>query len=395
MNLDDYKFNEVRDVRWESISCEDRNIKFRKNKRKSFFSRFLKFTAFIIIASISGGISGAYVVERMYNSNNKQYVMPQSNHNYDSSNSGTIALNANAINKVADTVGPAVVGVNSKGESFWGSVDNSTGSGIIFDPNGYIVTNYHVIAGATKLTVKLSNGKVLPAKLVGQDSRSDLAVIKIDANNLPTAKFGDSSKVRVGDLAVAIGNPLGEEFAGSVTAGIISALNRTMKYDGAIYKVLQTDAAINPGNSGGPLVNENGEVIGINSLKLGASADAEGMGFAISINEAKTIIEDLMNNGKVKRPALGVLGQTVSSRDGSIKGFYVNEVIQSSGAADAGVKPTDIIIEVEKQKVESFEDLAEILDKHKIGDKVSCKIWRDGTTVELNIALKEVKDKNN
>lgn len=392
--MDDYKFNEVKDVRWESISPEDGNIKFRRNKKKSFFGRFLKAIIFIIIASISGGVSGAYVVNNIYNSNGGKYVIPQNNQGYIGDTLKSSNLYGSAINKIADNVGPAVVGVSNTGESFWGTVDKGAGSGIIFDSNGYIVTNYHVIEGAAKVTVKLSNGKVFPAKLVGYDKRSDIAVIKIEGTNLPTAIFGDSTKVRVGDLAVAIGNPLGEEFAGSVTAGIISALNRTMKYDGAIYKVLQTDAAINPGNSGGPLVNEDGEVIGINSLKIGSESNAEGMGFAIAINEAKTIIDALMNDGKVKRPALGVLGQTVSSRDGSIKGFYVNEVVEGSGAAAAGVKPTDIVIGIDNQKVESFEDLAEALDKRKIGDSVSCKIWRDGATVELTITLKEVKETN-
>ncbi|MEW9096719.1 MAG: trypsin-like peptidase domain-containing protein [Clostridiaceae bacterium] len=392
--MDDYKFNEVKDVRWESINPEDGNIKFRKNKRKPSFSRFLRFVAFIIIASISGGVSGVYVVNRKYNANQGNYGAQQNSEISTDYTSQKLNYTGNAISKAADMVGPAVVGVSNKGETFWGTIDQGVGSGIIFDPNGYIVTNYHVIEGAKEVTVKLSNGKVYPAKLVGYDKRTDLAVIKIDAKNLPTAKFGDSSKVKVGDVAIAIGNPLGEEFAGSVTAGIISALNRTMKHDGAIYKVLQTDAAINPGNSGGPLVNENGEVIGINSLKIGAEANAEGMGFAIAINEAKVIIDALMSDGKVKRPSLGVVGQTVSSRDGKIKGFYVNEVVPGSGAAAAGIKPTDIITELDNVKVNGFDDLAEILDKRKIGDKVSCKIWRDGSTKELNITLKEVKETN-
>lgn len=388
--MDEFKSNEVKDVRWESIGSEDVNIKFRKNKRPISIRGFFKVVALILIAAITGGLSGAYVIKKYNKSNTNNY---QSS-NLSQNNTSSVESPKNAINKVAEAVGPAVVGINNKGENFWGTVNQGSGSGIIFDPNGYIVTNYHVVQGASKVYVKLSSGKVFEAKLVGYDARSDLAVIKINANNLPTAKFGDSSKVRVGDMAIAIGNPLGEEFAGSVTAGIVSAVNRKMQYEGSIYNVLQTDAAINPGNSGGALCNENGEVIGINSLKIGAEANAEGMGFAITINEAKGIIDSLMNYGKVKRPALGVLGQSVSSRDGKIQGFYVNEVVPGSGAAIAGVKPTDIITEVDNTKVTSFEDLAAILDKHKIGDSVPCKIWRDGSTIQAKIKLSEMKETN-
>lgn len=390
--MDDYKFNEVKDVRWESINPDEGNIKFRKDKRYSRARRFLKVIAFVLIAIVSGSISGYYVVDKKINNIEKNEVYKGSPivNKEEFSNK----VSKSSITKVAENVGPAVVGISNKSENFWGQIDNDSGSGIIFKPDGYIVTNYHVIKGADQVTVKLSSGKVFPAKIVGYDERSDLAVIKIEANNLPTAKFGDSSKVNVGDLAIVIGNPLGEEFAGSVTAGIISALNRRVEHQGAIYKVLQTDAAINPGNSGGALCNENGEVIGINSLKIGATANVEGMGFAISINETKEIIDSLMNYGKVKRPSLGVMGQTVASRDGKIKGFYVNEVILGSGAAKSGIKPTDVIIELNGKKVEKFDDMAQILEQHKIGDTIKCKIWRNGETKQVNVILSELKDLN-
>ncbi|MBV1816690.1 PDZ domain-containing protein [Clostridium cochlearium] len=390
--MDDYKFNEIKDVRWESINPDKGNIKFRNNKSHSRIKKFLKLVAFILIAVISGSISGYYVVDKKINNieNSETYK----GNPIISEKTPMKSTDKSSITRVAESVGPAVVGISNKSENFWGEVDKGSGSGIIFKPDGYIVTNYHVIEGASQVTVKLSSGKVFPAKIVGYDKRSDLAVIKIEANNLPTAKFGDSSKVNVGDLAIVIGNPLGEEFAGSVTAGIISALNRRVEHGGAIYKVLQTDAAINPGNSGGALCNENGEVIGINSLKIGATANVEGMGFAISINEAKEIIDSLMNYGKVKRPSLGVMGQTVVSRDGEIRGFYVNEVISGSGAAKSGIKPTDVIIELNGKKVQEFDDIAQILEQHKIGDTVKCKVWRNGTTKEVNIILSELKDLN-
>lgn len=381
--MDDYKYNEVTDVNFEEVDPRNSNIKFKKKNRNR--NQFFKSIAIIVISALSGALGGAYIVQKHQgNQNNKESAITQQNQ------ISTKQIPKNAITTVAETVGPAVVGINNKGETFWGDIEQGSGSGIIFEPNGYIVTNYHVISGASKVTVKLSTGKVFPAKLVAADKRSDLAVIKIDATNLPVAKFGDSSKVRVGDLAIAIGNPLGEEFAGSVTSGIISALNREMQYDGAIYKVLQTDAAINPGNSGGALCNENGEVIGINSLKIGSEANAEGMGFAIASNEAKSIIDSLMNYGKVKRPALGVMGQAVSYKNGEVKGFYVSEVIEGSGASKAGIKPTDIITEVDKTKINSYEDLAGILDNHKIGDTISIKIWRSGNTITKNLILSEM-----
>ena len=234
----------------------------------------------------------------------------------------------------------------------WDTSEGS-GSGIIFKSDGFIITNYHVIEGATEIKVKLSNDNVLKATVVGTDAISDLAVIKVEASNLPIAKFGDSSKVKVGDLAIAIGNPLGEQFSGTVTAGIISALDRRINIvdkktgEQTIYKVIQTDAAINPGNSGGALCNIYGEVIGINSLKINSASGTDGMGFAINTNEAKEIINDLMTYGKVIRPAIGIYGGTaISVGNDGVEGVYVQEVVRGSGAAVAGIMPTDIIIEI-------------------------------------------------
>lgn len=393
--MDDSKFDEIKDVKWHSINSEEGKIKFTNRKNRTKLINFIKGITFVLIASVSGGISGAYIIDKKYSNknytpSNQSLIQPKE----EGAQTKTADIPKNSITKVAETVGPAVVGISNKAEGFFGLQDVGSGSGIIFDPNGYIVTNNHVIEGAAKVTIKLSSGKILNASVVGADPRSDLAVIKVDAQNLPTAKFGDSSKVKVGDVAIAIGNPLGEEFAGSVTAGIVSALNRRIQYGGTIYKVLQTDAAINPGNSGGPLCNEAGEIIAINSLKMGAEQNAEGMGFAISINEAKSIIKSLMDYGKVTRPSLGIYGQDVISEKNNIQGVYVREVVIGSGADVAGIKPTDIILELDKKKITKFENLADVLDKHKIGDIVICKIWRSGKTIDVNITLSEVKEKN-
>lgn len=393
--MDDNRENRIKDVKWQSVENATGGIKFTNSRKKARLKSLAKGVTFILIAAVSGGISGAYVSNKRYSDKgytqiNQSLIEPKNQDNQ----TKIADTSKNSITKVAEMVGPTVVGISNKAEGYFGLQDVGSGSGIIFDPNGYIVTNNHVIEGASKITVKFSSGKILAAKLVKADSRSDLAIIKVEAQNLPTAKFGDSSKVKVGDTAIAIGNPLGQEFSGSVTAGIISALNRKIQYGGAIYKVLQTDAAISPGNSGGPLCNSAGEVIGINSLKLGADQNAEGMGFAISINEAKSIINSLMSYGKVSRPFLGIYGQSVVSQQNKVQGVYVNEVVKESGAASAGIKPTDIIVELDNKKIVRFEDLSDVLDKHKIGDSIKCKVWRNGKTIEVNIVLSDVKEKN-
>ncbi len=381
-----------KDVEWQDAdNGETGRIEIRSCNKKKKKDSALKVIAFVLIALFSGGVSGSYVANRIASQTYNYSNTSQNSGNSGSSTASAEKASITAINEVAENVGPAVVGIVISGNTSSPlTSDSFSGSGIIFDSNGYIVTNNHVIEGATTISVKLSSGKSLGAKVVGTDTRSDLAVIKVDAVNLPVAVLGDSSDVKVGDLAIAIGNPLGEEFAGTVTAGIISALNRTIQYEGSVYKVLQTDAAINPGNSGGALCNSAGEVIGINSLKIGSSENAEGLGFAISINEAKDIIDSLMSTGKVTRPYLGIYGATVVAGNNSVEGVYVKEVVAGSGAAAAGIKPTDIITELDGQKVTEFENISAILDKHKVGDVVTCIIQRAGKTITVNIALSEM-----
>ncbi|MBP1743394.1 MAG: 2-alkenal reductase [Firmicutes bacterium] len=390
--IDDDPDSAYSDVEWQDAdNGETGRIEIRNCNKKKKMDSAVKVIAFVLIAMFSGGVSGTYVANKIASQTYNYSSTSQNSSSGGSDSSGSAEAADTAINKVAEDVGPAVVGIVISGNTTSPlTSDSYSGSGIIFDSNGYIVTNNHVIEGATTISVKLSSGKSLEAKVVGTDTRSDLAVIKVDAVNLPVATLGDSSDVKVGDLAIAIGNPLGEEFAGTVTAGIISALNRTIQYEGSVYKVLQTDAAINPGNSGGALCNEDGEVIGINSLKIGSAENAEGMGFAISINEAKTIIDSLMSTGKVSRPYLGIYGATVVAGNNSVEGVYVKEVVAGSGADAAGIKPTDIITELDGQKVTEFENISAILDKHKVGDVVSCKVQRGGKNITLNITLSEM-----
>ncbi|SEF79555.1 serine protease Do [Caloramator fervidus] len=360
-------------------------IKFVEEKRPKKAFRLIGIILLVFFSASIGGILGGYYVKKSYEAGsgiNIPNLTEQQN---------VSSIPKNSVNKVVELVGPAVVGVsNNVNTIFWGKQKQGTGSGIIFDKNGYIVTNYHVIEGATDVTVTLSGGKKLPARIIGADYETDIAVLKVDATNLPTAKFGDSSKVRVGDLAIAIGNPLGEEFAGSVTVGVISALNREITVEDRRYKVIQTDASINPGNSGGALCNEKGEVIGINTLKI---ASAEGMGFAIPINEVKKIVDELLKHGYVSRPYIGIAGTFIDKEQaeeyGVPVGVGVQEVVRGSGAELAGIRPGDIIVEFDGKKLTKFEDLQEAKEKHRVGDVVKAKIWRDGRYIEVKIKLTE------
>ena len=299
--------------------------------------------------------------------------------------------------EISRKVGPAVVGVNTKvqRQTIFGStaMASGSGSGIILSADGYIVTNNHVIEGANDITVTLSDGEEHPAVLIGADARTDLAVIKIEGENFPTATLGISSELQVGELAIAIGNPLGNELAGSVTGGYISALNRSITVDDQEFNLIQTDAAINPGNSGGALVNNYGEVIGINSVKMAASG-VEGIGFAIPIDEAKPIIDDLIANGYVKgRPVIGIMGRDVSEQTAAYYdipvGIYVVETSPYSAAERAGIKPGDVIVAFDGVKVKTMDELNTEKEKHLAGDTVELTVIREGKELKISLTLQE------
>lgn len=315
------------------------------------------------------------------------------------------------VSQIAKKVGPSIVGIkmsvqNTRQSAFYGSrssTSDSEGSGIIFTEDGYIITNYHVVqyadpksgAGSTTLTVYLPDKREATAKYIGGDSENDLAVIKIDLADLPVAELGDSSEVEVGDPAVAIGNPLGMEFAGSVTYGVISALNRQLSTGDNSMSLIQTDAAINPGNSGGALVNKKGQVIGINSAKISVEG-VEGLGFAIPTNTAKPIIEQLKTYGYVKgKPLIGITAQEVTENISRMYdlpvGVYISEVTAGGAAEAAGMKKGDVLVELDGTKVTGMSDLDAVKKKHKAGDTVSAVVSRDGNQVSLKITFSEDK----
>jgi serine protease Do len=309
-------------------------------------------------------------------------------------------LDVSPVVEIAEQVGPAVVGVSNRGivKDFFGRTsveERGSGSGVIIDERGYIVTNHHVIEGASEIIVSLADNSIVEAKLVGSDSRTDLAVLKIDpkGKNLPVAILGDSTKIKTGELVVAIGNPLGIEFARSVTMGVVSATERTLSIGEEQFSLIQTDAAINPGNSGGALVNMQGQVIGINSAKLVISG-VEGMGFAIPISNARPIIEELIEKGYVSRPYLGILGTAIDEitarRTGLPQGIIIRQLVKGGPAHKAGIKEMDIITAVDGKEVKDFTGLNTIFDSHKPGDEITVTIDRDGEKLELTLTLGEM-----
>ena len=302
--------------------------------------------------------------------------------------------------EIAKKVGPAVVGITSsiQGQmSIFGtsSTSKSEGSGIILSADGYIVTNNHVVDGATTVTVLLNTGTEYEAKLIGKDEQTDLAVIKIEpAEQLTVAIIGDSNALEVGERVVAIGNPMGLEFFGSVTEGIVSAVNRSISVDNRTMNLIQTDAAINSGNSGGALINTKGEVIGINSVKV-AYSGVEGMGFAIPSTEAKPIIADLLEHGYVKgRPVIGIATRDVTNYMAQAyswpTGVQVME-ITSENARNAGLQQGDIITEVDGQKVSDSEELNRIKSTHNPGEVLKMNVYKyaTGRTEILEVLLSE------
>jgi S1-C subfamily serine protease len=281
------------------------------------------------------------------------------------------------------------------------------GSGILIDNQGHILTNYHVVDHARRLKVTIYDGKTFNAKVIGTDKLTDLAVLKIefDSNSpnninnntntnrletIPSAELGDSDSLRVGQIAIAVGNPFGLTGGPTVTTGIISSLNRNIEFEDGILELVQTDAAINPGNSGGPLVNTNGEIIAINTAKI---PYAHGIGFAVPVNTAKTILQELIQYGKVNRPWLGVSTIKITSRIASYyrlptnEGALVVKVEEYSPAADAGIRQGDIIEEIDEKRIEEIAELSSRIKKKKVNEKTLLSVNRYGRRFDISVTL--------
>ncbi len=402
---------------------EDNNIKktentkfnFPKNNNKIKEKEKTGFGKSVILPFCSGIIGAAVVVGTCFCVPSIRDNLVGSSTNTNTKTTQTVGTqNLVSLSNYSDTatnvaakVLPSIVGIKVQytvNSIFTGS-QNATaeGSGIILSNDGYILTNNHVVSSsdsssfyavseATKITVTLYNDTTeYEAKVIGTDSQTDLAVIKIDKNDLTAAELGNSSNIAVGEFAMAIGNPLGMQ--SSVTSGIISAVNRTVQSDdGKTYNLIQTDAAINSGNSGGALVNSQGQVIGINTLKLNGTG-VEGMGFAIPIDSAKPIFEQLISNGKVTRPYIGLSGRDLDDQTAKannlVKGVYVVSVEPFSAAEKAGIKAGDVIVGIDGTSITTMDELNNIKNQHKIGDEITLKINRNGNEMDMKVTLQE------
>ncbi len=388
---------------------------------QKFYKKGVKVLIIILIGFLSGAL-GSFVTLQLYQKQGNQAT---------NNNSGTVTQtsykNENSTTQAVNKVKDAVVSIitysssSSRQSSVFNADDTnsdsdnqqiaSEGSGVIYkkdDKDAYLVTNTHVINGASKVDIRLADGTKVPGEIVGSDTFSDIAVVKISSEKVTTvAEFGDSSQLSVGETAIAIGSPLGSEYANTVTQGIISSLNRNVSLkseDGQAIstKAIQTDTAINPGNSGGPLVNIQGQVIGITSSKIASNGgtSVEGLGFAIPSNDAQNIIKQLESDGKVTRPALGIQMVNLSNvgasdlrklniPSGLTSGVVVRSV-QNNMPANGHLQKYDVITKVDDKEIASSTDLQHALYNHAIGDTIKVTYYRNGKEETTSIKL----DKN-
>lgn len=414
--------NEKNETKFKAIpvtgsSSYNKNEKSQKNKTG--------FGKTVILPFVSGVVGCSVVLGTCFGVPSiRAKLINNSSSNISTSNSSSTQSNGyvtqTALSNYSDTavyaankILPSIVGIKIEytvnTQSFFGRSSSSTatasGSGIIISEDGYILTNNHVVSSSSsesnsyyqitdagKVTVTLFGDETeYEAKIVGQDEQTDLAVIKIEKSGLTKAEFADSDSVKVGEFAMAVGNPV--NMNSTVTTGIISAVNRKITdSDGKTYTCIQTDAAINSGNSGGALVNSEGKVIGINTLKLSGTG-IEGIGFAIPINSTTDITSQLIQYSKVKRPFIGISGIDLNAETAKtynlVEGVYVKSVEDFSAAEKAGLKAGDVIIEVEGKSIKTMNELNEVKNSHKIGDELKLKINRNGTEKEITLTLGE------
>lgn len=366
----------------------------RQPKKNRTFSYFIV----ALVAAIIGGIFGSYIAPTyLYG---KFLPMPELYQGKGVSPINEITItpteNITSVTAVAKKAIGSVVGITTVQEMrelFWSRDVEGVGSGVIIDSNGYILTNSHVIGDgkAKSISVLIENRDKIQGKVLWYDSSLDLAIVKVEAKDLQVAEFGDSDILEVGQLAVAIGNPLGLDFQRSVTSGVISGLHRSIKVDeyNIIEDLIQTDASINPGNSGGPLLNSEGAVIGINTAKI---KTGEGLGFAIPINLIKPIAEEVIKDGKFSSVYIGFQGAEVDrferefgTRLGTDSGVVIIEILPNSPAQKANLEILDVITKIDNQKVENMVQLRKILYKYKIGDKTVLTINRNGQDIKVEI----------
>lgn len=361
----------------------------RPQKMENKARKWVSLVAVVLLISFMGGFGGAYLGYSLYGNDGYAEGISQQPFTINPNDSIT------TVSAVAEKNMSSVVGITTveTQQSWFSQQDISgVGSGVIVHRDGYILTNSHVVADgeAKEITVKFEDGEQVEGVVLWNDSFLDLAVVKVERNNLPVAVLGDSDKLTVGELAVAIGNPLGLEFERTVTSGVISGLNRSVRVDSSnvIEDLIQTDASINPGNSGGPLLNSNGEVIGINTAKM---KTAEGLGFAIPINLTKPIIQEIIETGTHQTVLLGITGVSLEEYEARLgidlapeSGVVVIEVQQDSAADESGLLPGDVIVSIDDIEISNMGQLRRALYKYGTGDSPELHIVRNGEDLTLN-----------
>ncbi len=393
--IDQSPLEEVEEVS-EYVYEEGRESKKENRPKKN---RIISYIVVALIASLIGGIISPFIVLKYMEENNM--LGSQNSPTFGISDVLESGEKIDAITIVAQDAMNSVVGITTRSLrqiGFFQQEVGGVGSGVIVDSNGYILTNSHVIdnGNAKNIRVLFDNGDEKEAKVLWYDALLDLAIIKVDAKNLPVAKLGDSDKLLVGEPAIAIGNPLGLEFQSTVTSGIISGLHRTINVEGNVIEdLIQTDASINQGNSGGPLLNSKGEVVGINTAKI---SSAEGLGFAIPINTVKPILEQVIETGTYKTVVVGITGVEVELYERRLgvdisadQGVVVLEVVQNSPAYNAGLRVGDVIAKIDDKDIENMSQLKKALYSYKQGDKAKLTIIRNGTEEILEIEFTQVR----
>ena len=379
-----------------------------KKRRKHSGGRIARSAAALVLAAAMG-FAGGFVGARVGNAGNK-VVIQQVERTDSSAASGTaVSSSGMTTSQVSEMVSPSVVVITTEQVvysqwSWYGQnqVESGAGSGVIISSDGYILTCAHVVSGASQITVTIGDTDYT-ATVVGEDDTSDVAVLKIDATGLTPATVGDSDSLSVGDSVLAVGNPLGE-LGGTVTSGIVSALNRSVTIQGTsstnTMSLIQMDASVSPGNSGGGLFNMNGELIGLVNAKS-SSSDAEGLGFAIPINDAIQVAQDLLENGYVSgRPYMGITyiavtdAQTAAQLNVNAYGVYVVDVVQGGPADKAGLKAGDRIVSIDGTEIAQKDDLGTLMQQHTAGDTLSITVARDGQMQTVSLTLGEKNASN-
>ena len=379
-----------------------------KKRRKRSGGRIVRSAVALVLAAAMG-FAGGFVGARVGNAGNK-VVIQQVERTDSSAASGTaVSSGGMTTSQVSEMVSPSVVVITTEQVvysqwSWYGQnqVESGAGSGVIISSDGYILTCAHVVSGASQITVTIGDTDYT-ATVVGEDDTSDVAVLKIDATGLTPATVGDSDSLSVGDSVLAVGNPLGE-LGGTVTSGIVSALNRSVTIQGTsstnTMSLIQMDASVSPGNSGGGLFNMNGELIGLVNAKS-SSSDAEGLGFAIPINDAIQVAQDLLENGYVSgRPYMGITyiavtdAQTAAQFNVNAYGVYVVDVVQGGPADKAGLKVGDRIVSIDGTEIAQKDDLGTLMQQHTAGDTLSITVARDGQMQTVSLTLGEKNASN-